>query len=81
VTSAAPTVSAVPLSPQAKRRLRSLAQRKDKLETEVAQAILEIRAEGGSLREIAKELDMSHGGVAWIERKARETGRLPEEET
>lgn len=70
----ATTVPVVPLSDGTRRRLRLLAKRRAALEREIAQAIVESRDERGSLREIAKELDMSHGGVAWIEQRERGEG-------
>lgn len=69
------TVPVVPLSPEDRRRLRSLAKRRDEAAKDIAQAIVEVRDRGGSLRDIAEELGISHGGVAWIEQRARRTER------
>jgi transcriptional regulator with XRE-family HTH domain len=67
----ATTVPVVPLAPEDRRRLRALARRRDDAAKEIAQAIVEVRDKGGSLREIADELGVSHGGVAFIEQRQR----------
>lgn len=61
----------VSLSASDRQRLRCLARRRDRIARQIAQAIIEARDHGMTLREIADELGVSHGGVAFIEQRQR----------
>jgi transposase len=50
------------------------------LPPEVDAVAQEMTRAGCSQREIGKLLGMSHVGIAKMERRARETGRLPKED-
>jgi DNA-directed RNA polymerase specialized sigma24 family protein len=71
---------AVPVPDDLARELRALARRRDADDKRAQAAVLRARELGCSQREIGKLLGMSHVGIAKMERRARETNRLPEEE-